>query len=352
MIASFLPGFALAFVCGLLVLPFARKLAVQTGFLDKPDDRKQHEKPVPPVGGLVIFPVFILVGLIMGADLKYFWPLYAGIIVLLIAGSFDDRAELSAWPKFIIQFCVATAVVLSGQARIYVLGDMFGLGNLGLGFMSIPFSIAAVMLLINALNLIDGLDGLAGGFAAVVLFWLVVACVIAGAGGAIELIAPLAGALLAFLAHNMRSPFRRKASIFLGDAGSMALGLTLAWFCIGLAQPGVDAFPPITVAWILALPIIDTCAQFYRRVREGRHPFSPDRGHFHHHFIHAGISTGESVAFILSIAFLMGAIGYLGVLAGVPQFVLTVVWVGLLFVHMKISEKPDVYISLFNKLAR
>lgn len=349
---SIFSGFLLAFVSGLVLLPFARKLAVRSGFLDKPDDRKQHAKPVPPVGGLVIFPVFIIVSLIMGADIRYFWPLYAGIIVLLIAGSFDDRAELSAWPKFIIQLGVASAVVLSGQARLYVLGDMFGFGTLGLGFMSIPFSIAAVMLLINAINLIDGLDGLAGGFSAIVLFWLIFACAMAGVWPAIEAIAPLLGALLAFLGHNIRSPFRRKASIFLGDAGSMALGLSLAWFCIGLAQPGVDVLPPIAIAWILALPIIDTCAQFYRRVREGRHPFSPDRGHFHHHFIHAGIPTGESVSFILSVAFLLGAIGYLGIAVGIPQVILTVAWIALLFTHMRLSEKPDVYINLFNKLAR
>src|SRR5690606_15367016 len=104
---------------------------------------------------------------------------------------------------------------------------------------------------------------------------------------------PFMGALAGFLVYNLRTPLRKQAAVFMGDAGSMALGLVVAWFAMSLAQEPHVVFAPISVAWILALPIIDICAQFNRRVREGRHPFSPDRGHFHHHFRHAGISSGQ-----------------------------------------------------------
>ncbi len=349
-------SFVIAFVLGVLLVPLARKLALVTGFVDKPDDRKQHAKPVPPIGGLVIFPVYILVSHFSGANLEYFWPLYVGLGILLVIGMLDDRNELKPWPKFFIQLGVATLVVCFGQARVFQLGDLFGFGDVGLTFFSIPFSIIAVLLLINAINLIDGLDGLAGGYSVIVLFWLIFACLMAGnlesVGGHIHAMVPLLGVLLAFLGSNIRNPWRRKASVFLGDAGSMGLGLALAWFCIDLAHQKEHVLPPISVAWILALPVIDTVAQFFRRIQEGRHPFEPDRGHFHHHFIHAGIPTGESVYFILSLAFILGAIGYLGAAMGLPQFVLMAGWMLLLVSHIVLSRKPEKYISIFNRFSR
>jgi UDP-N-acetylmuramyl pentapeptide phosphotransferase/UDP-N-acetylglucosamine-1-phosphate transferase len=90
----------------------------------------------------------------------------------------------------------------------------------------------------------------------------------------------------------------------------------LAWFCIVLTQHAEPILVPISVAWIVALPVIDACGQFYRRVREGRHPFSADRGHFHHHFIHAGVPVGRSTAMILLLGFVLGGIGYFGIIGG------------------------------------
>lgn len=339
----------LSFLVVLLLVPQARKLAVLFRFVDKPGGRKQHHKPVPPIGGLVIFPVFIIISLIFGADIKYYWPLYAGIIALLAMGTIDDRVPVAAMTKFILQLCVASAVVVSEHARLFQLGDLFGFGDVGLRYMSIPFSVIAVVLMVNAMNLIDGLDGLAGGVGVVILFWLMVAAE-TGTGDHVAVMAPLAAALGGFLWHNMQSPWRKKATVFLGDAGSMALGLSLAWFSIDLAQQRDQAVVPIAVAWILALPIMDTCAQFYRRIREGRHPFSPDRGHFHHHFITAGIPVRKAVFVIVAIAFVLGGIGFGGIKAGAPQVVLTAAWIILLATHIRLSERPRYYVRLIKRL--
>jgi UDP-GlcNAc:undecaprenyl-phosphate GlcNAc-1-phosphate transferase len=126
-----------------------------------------------------------------------------------------------------VQISAAALVVILGGARIYTLGDMFGFGEVGLGWMSIPFSIAAVALLVNSINLMDGLDGLAAGKSFVVLGWLVLACLMAHDAQAAMPMMPLLGALAAFLFYNMRHPMRDKASVFLGDAGS--LGLVWCW---------------------------------------------------------------------------------------------------------------------------
>lgn len=154
-------------------------------------------------------------------------------------------------------------------------------------------------------------------------------------------------AIAGFLVYNMRGPHRKRAALFLGDAGSLCLGLALAWFAISAARDvGISPLQPMSVAWILALPIFDTCAQFYRRVRLGRHPFSPDRGHFHHHFIEAGISDGRAVMLILGIAAVFGGIGVFVVPVFQPFF--TVVWIVALLAHMVISDKPERYVRLFS----
>ncbi len=346
----FVTGFVLALVGVLLLVPPLCKLALRVGFVDAPGGRKRHEALVPPIGGLIIFPVFMAVSVFMDVPLSQYWALFAGLIILLVTGGLDDKLQLPAWGKFAVQVFVSFLVVIFGDLQLHHLGNLFGWGDLGLGPFSLLFSVAAVALLINAINLMDGLDGLAGGKSMVVFIWLAIACAIGQRFDVLYVLAPIMGALLGFLFYNMRHPLRARASVFLGDAGSLGLGLMLAWFCMSLAKGDDAVLEPISVAWIVALPVMDACGQFYRRVREGKHPFSPDRGHFHHHLIHAGIPVGQSTAMILILGFVLGGIGYLGALLGVPLVVLTVVWIVLLLSHMALSQKPDHYVTFFSRL--
>jgi len=346
----------LAFLCVVALVPLAIKLAPILKLIDAPDGpegRKRHEGSVPLIGGLIIFPVFIGVSVFAGFSLSAYWPLYAGILLLLVTGAVDDKLHLHSMVKFFIQFLAAALIIIFGDTQIFQLGDLFGLGAVGLDFMSLPFSFAAVVLLINAVNLMDGLDGLSAGFCAVALSWMAYGFYSGGYVSEFLIAAILIAAIVGFLIYNMRSPFRRKASLFLGDAGSLCLGLCLAWFAIHAGRNfNAPAIAPIGVAWVLAIPIFDTCAQFYRRTRQGRHPFSPDRGHFHHHFVHAGISDGRAAACILVLAFVTGAFGVLGLKFGVPPIVITVSWIVALLAHMAYSTVPDRYIGLFSEMIK
>lgn len=342
----------LALIATLALVPMASGLAHEIGLVDDPGGRKHHEGRIPVVGGLVIFPIFMVISILSGASIAFFWPLFVALSFILCVGALDDRFEMVAWPKFLTQISAAMLIVMVGDAELVRLGDLFGFGTVFTGAFSIPFSIAAVVLLINAFNLMDGLDGLAAGKGFIVVLWLMIACAMAGEWPPFWTLGILLACIGGFLVYNIRHPFRGKASIFLGDAGSMALGLTLAWFCIGLAQGTHPVVTPISIAWIVALPVIDACGQFTRRVAEGRHPFSPDRGHFHHHFIHAGIEVGESTATILLLGFVLGGIGVIGVLVGVPLYVLTGLWIALLFSHIAMSFRPEKYISLISRLRR
>ena len=328
----------------LLVMPF-RKLAQALGVVDAPGGRKQHDVAVPPVGGLVIFTVFMVVGLLSGVvDLQQYWPLYMSLIVLLVSGAFDDHFSIPARLKFLIHVFAACMIAFMGNVQAAYLGDLFGFGTVWTGFMSYPFTITAIVLLINAMNLMDGMDGLAGGVSLVMFLWFLLASVAVGWFAYIYVLLLLIACLAGFLVFNMRNPWRRKASLFLGDAGSMSLGLSIAWFGVLLARGEYAPLEPITVAWIIGFPIFDTCAQFYRRVCEGTDPFAPDRGHFHHHFIDAGVPVRYASLIIIALVGLMGGIGYVGIAVGLPPVVLTVAWVALLFTHIAVSKNPKRYV--------
>lgn len=342
----------IALALSLALIPLAAKLARAGGLVDHPGGRKDHAKPTPLVGGLVIFPVYIIIAGLAGIPLDFYWPLFAGILLILIVGALDDRYEIAAWVKFLAQLSAATLIVVIGDAEVRDLGDLFGFGPVDLGWFSIPFSIFTVALLINAINLMDGLDGLAGGKSLVIVGWFMAACALAGHWPPFFTLGILAGALAGFLYYNLRHPLRDKASVFLGDAGSMALGLTLSWYAIGLAQPPDPTLAQISVAWILALPVIDACGQFLRRISEGRHPFSADRGHFHHHLVHAGVPIGRSTALILLLGVVLGGIGIGGIALGIPAFILSYLWIALLISHVAVSYQPARYVNLISKFRK
>ncbi len=351
-IIAFFLNPVLAFVTVVLLIMPMRKLARFVGLVDRPGGRKRHVKEIPLVGGLVLFCVFLGYGAASGViSVSDYWALYVGLSVLLFLGVLDDHYDLPAWSKFAAHIFAAVFIAAFGKIQAAYLGNLFGFGDVWLGPVSYPFTIVAVVLLINAMNLMDGLDGLAGGISFVMFFWLALAAFARGFSSHGAVILLLMGCVAGFLVFNMRSRWRRKASLFLGDAGSMCLGLVLGWFAVGLANDTHDALMPISVAWIIGFPIFDTCAQFYRRISEGRNPFDPDRGHFHHHFVDAGVPVSVATPCIILIVFVMGAVGVGGVFIGLPQVVLTIGWVALLVFHIAMSRKPERYVRMIKRFA-
>jgi UDP-GlcNAc:undecaprenyl-phosphate GlcNAc-1-phosphate transferase len=187
------------------------------------------------------------------------------------------------------------------------------------------------------MNMIDGLDGLCGGIVVIMLGWLIFATLQQGGHVLILPMFILATALMAFLVYNLRYAGHKSASVFLGDAGSASLGLTLSWLVIELTQwpseiePGV--LPPVTVAWFLAYPVFDALSLFAYRLKNKRHPFSPDRRHLHYLLRDAGLSVRKTVALIHAIVFVYCAIGVAGPLCGIAPVFLMMLWIALFFIH-------------------
>jgi len=319
---------AVSTLCALLALPLTSALllalhrpAHYLRLLDEPTRRKRHGRAVPLTGGIGIFAGFVLALLLSGAPLAAFWPLLAGMALLLVVGTVDDYRGLRPWAKLAAQVAAALLMAVGGGVVVEDLGGLLGPGlSLDLGAAAIPFTVFATVGLINAVNMLDGVDGLAGGAVAIALGWLVLAGVSAGAAIWPWLASVLVAAVCGFLVLNMRSPWRRRAACFLGDAGSMMLGLAVAWFAIRATQGAHAALPPVAALWILALPVLDTLVLTGRRLGHGRHPFHADREHLHHILYRAGFTPGPAVALILLGALLVGGAGLWAARQPLPEW--------------------------------
>jgi UDP-GlcNAc:undecaprenyl-phosphate/decaprenyl-phosphate GlcNAc-1-phosphate transferase len=337
--------FAASSVLAAALLPFAIKWALKTRFLDRPDQgRKDHARSTPPIGGLVLIPLFLLFAPFLGLSLLPHMALYLAVVLLALVGVIDDRIGMRASVKFFCQLLAAILVVSFGGAMVPHLGHLFGSEMLwGLKGFNWIFSVAAVVFLINAMNMIDGVDGLLGGITLAMLVWLV-----AGAGAAPEFALPLlllSGLLLGFLVHNARYPGHPRATLFMGDTGSMVLGLLIAYFAIHLAALPQAQLAPIGVAFIVVVPIIDTFALFFARVTNHRGPFTPGRDHIHHRLLERQFSPAQ-VALILSILTLAsGAIGFYGPRWLVIEAVMSYTWIALLagYTLYLLRRAPRIY---------
>jgi UDP-GlcNAc:undecaprenyl-phosphate GlcNAc-1-phosphate transferase len=333
-------GIALAaFGLTVAAVPLLQGRASTWGLLDIPGGRKQHLQAVPRVGGLAIV---LAAGAVLGVSALFApwtagarWGWLAGcLLVALVSGVLDDRRALRWRAKGMMQVTVASVLVLAGGFRVSSLGLLLGSPPLQLGVLSAPFSILVLLGFINSLNLVDGIDGLAGGFSAVALTYLAIAAWRGGRSHAVLVTTAFSGAALGFCLYNMRSAWRDRASVFLGNCGSDILALVIgaAALRLGASAPLRSSYPPISVAWILALPIMDTVVVILGRLGEGNSPFAGDRMHLHYLLVDLGFSQTGVSACLVMLASVYGAVGVLG-----SRFLaerdLFLIWLGVFAAH-------------------
>lgn len=327
---TIIPAMA-AFLMSACLIQLLRLPARRWGLVDLPGGRKHHEGAIPLVGGLAI-----LGGLLIGIpaiEAPAVTGLLLSISVLLAVGIWDDRRDLSPHFRLASQIGAALLLVFLQGSVIDDLGRVMGTRLFALHDLAIPFTLLCIVGFINAFNMVDGVDGLAGGLAFFALLWMGVAASLAH--GSLPPLFPVAiAALIGFLVFNMRYPGRRRASVFLGDSGSMLLGALLAWFAIELSQGPQRALSPIAIAWILALPVLDTISLMVRRLCKGQSPFRPDREHMHHILQRAGFTAGETAWFLIGVSGVLGGIAVAAHRLGVPEWVLTIGFLGLFGFHL------------------
>ena len=294
---SFCLGF---FVC-FLAIPALSVVARRIGLVDKPGGRKQHEGAVPLVGGIAIF-FSILLTAAFSAQINT--SLLFSLGALLIIGIYDDFFDMPPVKKLMAQVGICVFLTTTTGVKIKSLGTLPGGVELILSHFGLVLTIIAMVGLVNAINMIDGIDGLAGGLCIMTLLHLVLAMHLINrliSSSDLTVITAATGALAAFLVFN-NMPTKYK--IFLGDSGSMMLGLFLAYFLIKTSQtrPLALTLPTAMVAWIVALPYFETLSLIVRRMSLGRSPFSPDREHLHYLLIDNGLSARRATLLILSLA--------------------------------------------------
>ena len=323
----------------LAVIQVLIKPARRIGLVDRPGGRKEHDGEIPLIGGLGMAIALILSVQLAEPQTLIGLNVLGGIALLVVVGVLDDFLDIRAKTKLLVQAIAAMLIVLPSGVYITHVGDILGIGNISLGPLALPFTVFAVVGLINAVNMADGADGLAAGLTSTSLAWfLVCALSIGNQVMSFDLIILLA-VTIGFLCYKMRTPLRHKAAVFMGDAGSMMLGALLAWFAILLANGGttIQPPPPFAILWMLGLPVLDTVVLMVRRIRQGRSPFSAGRDHMHHIWMHAGFTPGETTLLMVGLNGLLGLIGFAGWKLGTPDWLLAFGYTGLFVLHTMIA---------------
>jgi len=295
------------------------RLAGRVRLIDHPGEHRNHERPVPLVGGIAIFAGLALAFAVSGKPPIVF---LAPALLLVVVGAIDDAFKLNAGPRLAAQAIAASLMILLGHVELRTVGDLLGNGPIGLWIFVFPMTVFAAVGVINSANMIDGMDGLTGSVAAIAFVWYATAAGLQGLGASFAIAATLAASVAAFLYFNQRLPHRAHARVFLGDAGSTLIGFGLAWLAIDLTQGEGRTFPPICALWVVLLPLVDCVSLMARRIAAGRSPFAADSQHIHHYLRARGLSHAQTLAVLTAASAAFGAVGFFGWRLGVPQDVL------------------------------
>lgn len=295
--------FAAMVLAGLIAFtttPAVRVLAYKIGAIDVPlDSRRMHKKPMPRIGGLAIFIGFVVATLVFCDITPELIAIYVGGLIIVAVGVIDDVFRINAWIKLAAQIGVALVAVSQGVVVEYI--NFFG-KYISFGSLSIPITVLWIVGLTNAINLIDGLDGLACGVSAICSMSLLVVMVLKGEYFVALLTAVVVGSCLGFLPFNSNP-----AKIFMGDTGALFLGYTMAVISVrGVFKlhTVISFMIPLS---IFGLPLCDTAFAFIRRIAHGKSPFTADRGHLHHRLIDMGFNQKQSVRILYAICGILGA---------------------------------------------
>jgi len=308
MIIEYLIIFFATFFVTYILVPSNIKFSKKNRIIDKPSNRSVHFEQTPSAGGLS-FAIPIILSLILFYFIKDFNIIFIKLsianILILILGILDDKKKFTANYKLFFQIGIAIFLYYSGF-EINLLSNPFG-KTFELGFLSFPFTIIWFLLVMNAFNLIDGMDGLAAGIALIVAFVLFAVGIRYGNYSVSLLAVSMMGSLAAFLKYNFYP-----ARIFMGDTGSLFIGLNIAAIsAMGTAQyKGITAMTLLIPIIALVIPISDTFLTIFRRIRNNKHIFEADKQHLHHKLYDLGFSQ-KTIAWIsYFITFLFGLISF------------------------------------------
>lgn len=293
-----------ALIVSFILTPVVKVLAQRVGAVDVPkDNRRMHDHPIPRMGGLAIFFGFLISALIFVQITPQLRGMMLGAVIIVVLGIFDDIYSLKAGFKFVVQIVAALIAVCSGNIiQILSNPNIFSANPYwDLGLLAYPVTVIWIVAITNAVNLIDGLDGLACGVTTISSMTLLVIALVVGEPQVAFLVAALVGGCLGFLPYNLNP-----AKIFMGDTGSTFLGFVLAVVSVQGLFKLYTIISFVVPFLMLGLPIFDTAFAFIRRIAHGQSPMHADRSHVHHRLIDMGFSQKQAVAVLYVISAILG----------------------------------------------
>ena len=314
-------GILCSFLLTFYTIPTVVKISRRKNLMDEPGVRSSHLRKIPNLGGIAIFYSLAVCASVFAFELFELYKfLFASLVILLYIGVMDDIVVMRAYKKLLAQIIVASLMVIGSDVRIRSFFGLFGIYELNY-FFSVAMSIFTFIVLINAFNLIDGIDGLAGGYSILCSAMFGISYYRLGEYNypLVVLSGVIIGSVIGFLYFNLSN--YRDNKIFMGDTGSMILGFLLAFTAICFVDIFIDkklpeipryylqSAPAIAMA-ILILPIIDTLNVFIIRISAGKSPFIADKNHIHHSLLRLGLTHRESTVYILFCYLLIVSVAY------------------------------------------
>lgn len=289
--------FGLSFAVSLLVTPYIARLAFKIGAVDRPNKRKIHDTIMPRLGGLAVYLGFTASALLLLPSQARLGGILLGGTVILLLGIIDDIFDIPPKLKLLGQIVAAGIVVYSGTIVHFINNPFDGYLYFDTPWISVPVTIFWIVAVTNAVNLIDGLDGMASGVSVIALFTFAIISYQVGQSAVSLLAIILAGAVLGFLRYNFFP-----AKIFLGDSGSMFLGFMISVLSVQGLLKGVTLVAFVVPIVVLGVPIFDTVFAIFRRYREHKPIFEADKKHIHHRLLNRGLSHRQTVLVIYCIS--------------------------------------------------
>ena len=335
----------ITFLASAVLVPLAKKCAFHTNALDIPNARKVHKKPIPRMGGLAVFGAFLLGYMLFARSTYQIISILIGGFIIVFIVMIDDIKPVGALPKFIIHIIAACVAVFYGRIII----DYVGVFGLNINFpvpLNYIITIFFIVAITNAINLIDGLDGLSSGISSIYFLTIVIIAFILDRKEGLDTILSLImlGATLGFLVHNFYP-----AKIFIGDSGSYFLGYIISIIAL-LGYKGTTLTTLIIPIVILAIPIFDTGLAILRRALKGQGIGTPDKEHFHFQLLKMRFSVPASVLIIYGINILFASVSIFYVLG--DQKIAIAVYIALMVLLLFLVLKTDILFEHKNKEKR
>ena len=339
-------GFLMAVVLGQIIIPRILVISHRKRLFDQPDSRKVHHRPISRLGGVTFFPVILIVmctiGLLQFYEMENITSsviseslcLVAGLMLLYMIGVCDDLIGVRYRRKFEVQILAAAFLPFAGLS-IQNLGGLFGWYEIS-PLVGVPLTMLLTVFLINAINLIDGIDGLASGLCMVAITLFGMSFALHGSWMYALLAFASVGVLIPFFFYNVFGNANRGHKIFMGDTGSLTLGFILSVMVVKYVSVMVqessrlDGAPVVMAFSVLLVPSLDVCRVVLNRFRRRVHPFKPDKSHIHHKFLNMGFTPRRSMILIqlMAVAFIVLTLVLLriGLLAPVVFILDILVW--------------------------